>query len=148
MSTNDPLPVPQEENVVAHFHDREDAERAIIELREEGFAANAIDAVFVKPPGPRESLEGEQKLPVDHAITTEAGAPGNTASKAAASVLPDIPFTTMTGGSPFGEASTYIPDERNEKPDAGLSTISVRTSPDQCSEAKSILERNNGVLIP
>ena len=138
MSTNDS----DSQTVAATFQFREDAERAVIELREEGFTADTIDSVFSDPPGPIETLDDRQKP--DHPIVTEAGAPGTTASKAAEAVLPDAPTTTMTGASPFGEASSYIPGLQDEKP--GQSSVTVRTTRDQAAEAKSILLRNNGVI--
>ena len=51
------------------------------------------------------------ELPSEESIVTEAAAPNTTASNAAAAVLPDIPMTSRTGGSPFGEASVYEPPD-------------------------------------
>jgi hypothetical protein len=97
-------PMPNDTNkttIAAHFRNRDDAHRAVIELREVEFPASSIGAAFregasVSDPVPT-ILEPEQIVePTDPANT-------NTSP-----LLPsETPMTTLTGGSPFGEASTY-----------------------------------------
>lgn len=131
--------------ITARFRKREDAERAVIELREEGFGAESILAAFGEGPAPTESIGEEQDRT---SIPTEAGAPGTTASVASEMVLPEGPMTTMIGGSPFGESSTHILSGQGDESQSGDSTVTVRATADRAGEAEAILHRNNGVQQP
>lgn len=84
----------------AYFRNHEDAHRAVLELREVEFPASAIGAAF------REGISATHPAPsiLEPEVTTETVITPKTTDPL---LPPETPMTTLTGGSPFGEASTY-----------------------------------------
>jgi hypothetical protein len=94
--------------VVGRFRNREDAHRAVIELREVEFPAGAIGAAYRAKSG---ETAGRSQVSTGEATSNPAknDQPLKPVLHHIAEAPPDTPITSLTGGSPFGEASTYRP---------------------------------------